>query len=60
MDHLHVDIARGERCVLVFVSNGCGKVKQYEYEQDADLIMSIRDGLAKWENGDENFRLDDK
>lgn len=57
MDNLHVDVVRGNRCVLVLVTESGRKISHYEYEQDSDLIISARDGLAKWENGDGNFRL---
>ena len=60
MKNLHIDVVRGERCVLVLVSDGHGKIRQYEYEQDADLMLSARDGMAKWVNGDENSRLENE
>ncbi len=57
MYKLTVDVVRGARCVLVLISDGNKKLRQYEYEQDSDLIMSARDGMFKWQNGDDNFRL---
>ncbi len=59
MEHISVDVVRGERCVLVLVHDGDKKLRHYEYEQDSDLVMSIRDGLHKWQNGDDNFRLEE-
>ena len=60
MEHtLTVNIVRGARCVLVLMSDGNKKLRQYEYEQDSDLIISARDGLFKWKNGDDNFRLEE-
>ena len=56
MNTLIINTVRGRRCVLVLVTDG-EKVRQYEYEQDSDMIMSTRDGIHKWENGDDNFRL---
>ena len=56
---LSIDVVRGTRCVLVLIRDRNEKLRQYEYEQDANLEMSARDGLLKWQNGDDNFRLEE-
>ena len=58
-ERLSVNAVRGKRCVLVVVSDGT-VMKEYEYEQDADIALSLRDGCYKYQNGDENFRLNAK
>ncbi len=57
METLHIDSVRGERCVLVIVSDGT-MIRQYEYEPDADLDLSCRDAIFKFRNGDENTRIE--
>ena len=52
-----LDVVRGERCVLALV-RGDGEIRQYEYEQDANINLSVRDAIFKFENGDETTRLE--
>ena len=58
MKNILINAVRGTRCVLVIIHDDTKKLRHYEYEQDSDMIMSVRDGLFKWQNGDDDFRLE--
>ena len=57
MEELFITAVRGSRCILVVIHNK-QKHREFEYEQDGDFFLSIRDGIHKWQNGDDNFKLE--
>ena len=47
---------RGKRCIEVVIHDK-QKHREFEYELDENFFLAIRDGLHKWQNGDDNFKL---
>ena len=56
MEEITISAVRGKRCILVVVHNK-QRHREFEYEQDADFMLSVKDGLRKWTNGDDNFKF---
>ncbi len=56
MEDITIDAVRGKRCILIVIHNK-QKHREFEYEQDGDFTLSIRDALFKWDNGDDDFKL---